>query len=415
MVETAVSPSIRSRLTATIFLSSSLFAAAQIASFTLMPIVAADLSGTEGLAGAPSTLSMIGRVVVAYPVGWLMGRAGRRLGLSLGFLLGVLGAALSAMAIVGGSFWGFAFGVGLAGSARGATDLGRFAAAEVYPADRRAKIIGLIVFAGTIGAIGGPLLVVPSAGLMARYGLPADAGPYVFGAILTLLSLLLIVIFLRPDPLYLSRQWYGDEAESATQPGGRSLGEIFSEPRVRLGVGAMMVGQLVMTLIMVITPLHMDHAGHGRQSISLVIMSHTLGMFGLSWLTGWLIDRAGSLAVIVAGAAILVASSILTPLAGDVPALAFALFLLGLGWNFCFIAGSSLLTGGLAPEERSRTQGTGDMLSSAAAAVGSLGTGLVFARAGMTAVGAVGLAFSLTVILSAFWYLRQRRTAVGLG
>ena len=169
---------------------------------------------------------------------------------------------------------------------------------------------------------------------------------------------------------------------------------------MRLGVAAMIIGQFVMTLIMVITPLHMNHHAHGEQAISWVIMAHTLGMYGLSSLTSRLTDRFGPVKIIVVGALILGVSAVLTPISNQVSMLAFSLFLLGLGWNFCFIAGSALFFSGLLPFERGRAQGASEMMVALAAGAGSLGTGAVFAEAGIVAVSAMGLAFSLVLILT---------------
>lgn len=160
----------------------------------------------------------------------------------------------------------------------------------------------------------------------------------------------------------------------------------------------MSLGQVVMTLLMVITPLHMESHHHSGQAISLVIMTHTLGMFGLSSVTGWLIDRLGRTAIILAGAAILVLSSLATPWSPQFVPLAVALFLLGLGWNFCFLAGSSLLTEGLAAHERGRIQGTNEILVAVATGTGSLSAGFIFAWGGIWAVSLVGLVLSLLLI-----------------
>jgi MFS family permease len=411
---TDISPSVRRRLVNVIFVVSSLVAAAQVAYFTLMPIIAADLSGSESAAGIPSTLGLLFRAAAAYPLGWLMGRSGRRLGLAVGLFVGAMGTALSAWAIGVGAFWFFAFGAGVAGVARGAADLSRYAAAEVSPVDRRAKVIGWIVFAGTIGALAGPLLVTPAVNLAGASGLVPDSGPFWVASIVLAVSTLLTVLFLRPDPLLISRH---DEAAREAAGGeadgpARALSQLLKIWNVRLGMAAMTIGQLVMVMIMVITPLHMDHAGHGTGAISLVILAHQLGMFGLSGATGWLIDRFGAAEVIIGGAGILVISSVLSPLAGSVGALAVALFLLGLGWNFCFVAGSALLASGLAANERTRVQGMSDTWSSAASALGSLSSGLLFAAGEMLLVGAVGLAFSLGLV--AAWFLLRQRSVVAV-
>jgi MFS family permease len=408
-----IGPTVRRRIVSVIFAVSSLVAAAQVAYFTLMPIIAADLSGRASAAGLPSTAGLLFRAIAAYPLGWLMGRAGRRTGLVAGLLFGLAGTALSAWAIGASSFWLFTLGAGAAGVARGAADLSRYAAAEVSPPDNRARVIGWIVFAGTIGALAGPLLVTPAVALAGRAGLTPEAGPFWAAAAVLGVSAALTFVFLRPDPLTISRQLEADEAArpeagAANRGPGRPLARLLRQPHVLLGMAAMTIGQLVMVMIMVITPLHMDHAGHGTGSISLVILAHQLGMFGLSGASGWLIDRFGSAAVVIGGALLLVVAALLSPFVVSVAGLSVALFLLGLGWNLCFVAGSALLASGLAPTERARVQGVSEAGSSAASALGSLGAGLLFAAGAMLLVGAVGLALSLALI--AAWFLLRRPT-----
>lgn len=404
--------STRWRITAGLFLSQSFFSAAMIASFTLMPIIAAQLTGSDSAAGVPNTVTLLGRALAAYPIGWLMDRVGRRLGLSLGYVLAVLGAVLSVTAVMRGSFVAFCLGAGLAGMGRGASDQTRYAAAEVYPPQRRARVMGLIVFASTAGAIGGPLLVDASGRWVAQYGLVVTAGPYMASAVLMALALGFTFILVRPDPLEIGRMLTSHQSEQRGSHEGRPLSRIFADGTVQIAVAAMVISQLVMTLIMVITPLHMNHQGHGTQLISLVIMAHTLGMFGLSSVTGWLIDRFGRMVMIALGALVLIVASFLTPAVTAVPWLAFALFLLGLGWNFCFIAGSSLLSDTLAAQERGRTQGASEVMVALASGAGSLGTGAIFEQGGIVMVGAAGLAFALLLIVATAWSARQQRLPV---
>ncbi len=403
-----VSESVQKRITTTLFLSQSLFGAAMIASFTLMAIVAAHLSGSDTAAGVPPMLVMLGRSAAAYPVGWLMDRVGRRPGLSLGYMLAMLGALLSVVSIISGSFIGFCVSSVLFGMGRGTSEQARFVAAEVYLPDRQAKVIGLIVFAGTIGAIGGPLLVDPSGRLAASYGLHAHTGPYLTATVFAALSMVLTFILLRPDPMTVGRRLaVHRQAHEADSP-ARSLRLIFAAGTVRLAVTAMVIGQLVMTLIMVITPLHMDHHSHSLKAISWVIMAHTLGMYGLSSITGRLTDRFGRIPIIIIGSVMLAVSSLLTPASAGMASLAFVLFLLGLGWNFCFISGSSLLSNALSSGERGRAQGANEMMIALAAGIGSLGTGFVFAWGDITAVSIVGLVFSLALIGITVWFAQMR-------
>jgi MFS family permease len=402
--------SVQQRITATLFISQSLFSASMILSFTLLPIISAHLSGTDRAAGIPPTMMMLGRAVAAYPVGWLMDRIGRRPGLSLGYLFAAIGSAFSVLAIsMWESFPWLCAGMVLIGMGRGVSEQARFIAAEVYHPVRRAGVIGLIVFAGTIGAVGGPLLVSPSTWLAISFGLHAHAGPYLVSVVLSALALMLILLLLYPDPMKVGRTLAGDLSGVDEKNIGRKLWQIFVDRTVRLGVAAMIIGQFVMTLIMVITPLHMNHHAHGAQAISWVIMAHTLGMYGLSSLTSRLADRFGPVKIIVAGALILGVSAVLTPISNQASRLACSLFLLGLGWNFCFIAGSALFFSGLLPAERGRAQGASEMLVALAAGMGGLGTGAVFAEAGIVAVSAMGLAFSLVLIVASVWRLLTMR------
>jgi len=408
-----IKPATHNRLVAVIFAVSSLVAAAQVAYFTLMPIIAAELSGSESAAGIPSTMGLLFRAAAAYPLGWLMGRMGRRIGLTVGLVVGLIGTAMSAWAIGAGLFWVFSLGAGLAGVARGAADLSRYAAAEVSPIERRAKVLGWIVFAGTIGALAGPLLVTPAVNLAAANGLVPDSGPFWVATIVSGLAAIVTFLFLRPDPLTISRMMDANDRLKAGRESdepARPLSQLLKVWHVRLGMAAMTIGQLVMVMIMVITPLHMHHFGHGTGSISFVILAHQLGMFGLSWATGGLIDRFGATPIIVGGATLLIGASLMSPVVTSVAGLSIALFLLGLGWNFCFVAGSALLAMGLAPSERARVQGMSDTWSSAAAALGSLSTGALFAAGEMLLVGAVGLAFSLGLV--ALWLIARKRDVV---
>lgn len=403
------------RITNTIFLSESIFSAAFIATVTLLSVNAALLSGADALAGLPTTMGLIGRAALAVPMGWLMDRAGRRVVMVLGYGIGALGMATGVIAVQSFSFVLLCVSSLIVGVNSATSQQSRFIAAEVWPSARRARVIGFIVFAGTIGAVGGPLLVAPTSALAAGLGFEENAGPYLVGVGLLTLAALLVAVLVRPDPLRIGRQYdtptpSGAEGVLAT----RAAREIFADHTVQLAVASMVVGQLVMTLIMVITPVHMLHEHHSNGEISFVFMAHTLGMFGFAFLTGWLIGQLGARPMIAFGAIVLVIASVMAAFAANLVALTIALFLLGLGWSFCFVAGSSLLTGALHPTERGRIQGANDALVALASGTGSLSTGAIFASGGMIAVGAVGLGLTLAFVALAAW-LNQRRLAATLG
>jgi MFS family permease len=221
--------------------------------------------------------------------------------------------------------------------------------------------------------------------------------------------MILTYLFLRPDPRDVGRQLSPTHLHDATVP-ARSLLEIFASRQLQLAVAAMVIGQLIMTLIMVITPLHMAHEHHGLDTISSVQLAHTMGMFGLAFVTGWLIDRFGQVSMIVLGGLILAVSSILTPISNSAWVLALALFLLGLGWNFCFTAGSSLMANGVESHERGRAQGFSETLVALASGMGSLGTGPAFAYGGIITVCAIGLVCTLIFLAITFWLTQQSTT-----
>lgn len=374
------------RLTAVLFVSQSLASAALIAVIAVNAIVGAELSGRPELAGLPSTLMLAGAAAAAYPAGRFMQRFGRRPGLTIGFLLGLAGMLVGGAAVALSSFALFLLGLFLLGLARGVTDQSRYAAADAAPPSRRSGAISTVVFASTVGAVGGPALVGPLGAAAAAAGLPALAGPMFGGALLFALGAALLALLLRPDPRTLAAAL----AEQATaQPGyvaetgpGRPLGALLWAGRPRLALAAMVVGQVTMVLVMSVTSLHMHNHDHGLGDISLVISAHTLGMFGLSVLTGRLADRLGRPATIALGALLTVAGSLLAPLSLLTPWLALALFLVGLGWNLCYIAGSSLLSDAVTAAERGRAQGVSELLVNLASAGGGLGSGLVLARLG---------------------------------
>jgi MFS family permease len=165
-----------------------------------------------------------------------------------------------------------------------------------------------------------------------------------------------------------------------------------------------------MVAIMVITSLHMRGHNHELSDISAVIASHTFGMYAFSVISGRLSDKWGRGRVILAGSFTLLLACITAPLSPDVFPLAVALFLLGLGWNFCFVGGSALLSDQLSPAERARTQGTNDLLVGLASAVGSLGSGFVFAASNYTIISIVAGLLSLIPLVMSLLWMRKTKT-----
>ncbi len=402
-------------ISATLLITQSLASAGLIANATINPIIGEQLSGQAALAGVPGTLLLLGAASSAYPAGQFMQRAGRRPGLALGFAVGAIGMVIGGAAVVIHSFLLFLLGLALIGVSRGAIDQARYAAADAQTPERRSRAIANVVFAGTVGAILGPKLVAPLGAMMQQLGLDPLSGSMFGGAALFAIAAVLIMQFLRPDPRDIAAHLAQSVGEQPSAPGvaaaaSRSLAELLQRPTARLAAVAMIFGQGVMVLVMTVTSLHMHHHGQDLDAIATVLSSHTLGMFLFSPLVGRLADRIGRRAVIEIGSLILMAGCLLAPFSLATPWIALALYLVGLGWNFCYIGGSSLLTDGLAGAERSRLQGGADITVNAASAVGSLGSGFVMAAAGFGTLCVVGLCCALPPLLLALW---QRFTERG--
>ena len=404
------------RLTWLLFFGQSASSAAFLAGATVGAIAAVQMTGSPVYAGLPSAAYQFGSALSAYPAARLMERLGRRMGLVLGYGLGIVGAVLAATSTNLGNFAVFLVGFTLMGLTRGVTDQSRYAAAEMHPVSERARAISLVVLGGTVGAILGPALVGPMGQWAVANHLNELAGPWVATAALFGLGLVVMFFFLRPDPRDLARQLEASAASADAAAGlppaapMRPLREIFAQPGTRLAVAAMVIGQLVMVMIMSITSVHMTTHGHALGDISLVITAHTLGMFGLSMISGRLADNFGRPATIMAGVALLVAACLLAPLSQVVGVLAVALFLLGLGWNFCYVAGAALLTDTLTLNERARLQGGNDLLVNAISALGSLQSGVLFGLIGFRNLNWLSLVVALLPLLLALRYVTLQRT-----
>ncbi|HET9911248.1 MAG TPA: MFS transporter [Anaerolineales bacterium] len=402
------------KITWILFINQSLASAGFIAAATLNSIIGTKLGGSASFAGVPSAVYLLGAAFAASAWGYIMDRIGRRSGIVSGLVIGVIGNALVLFAIGISSFLLFLIGMVLMGIANAAVVLGRFAAAEVNPPEKRGAAISNVVLGGTFGAIVGPLLVGPMGNFIRTLGMDELAGAYLATLVLFALSSVVVFVGLRPDPRDLGKQVaaeYPDPALTTLTGEARPILEILRQPAALLAVSAMALGQVVMVAIMVITSLHMRNHQHNLGDISAVISSHTFGMYAFSVLSGRLSDKWGRGQVILIGASTLLLACVTAPLSPNVFPLAVALFLLGLGWNFCFVGGSALLADQLFPLERSRTQGTNDLLVGLASAVGSLGSGFVFAASNYTVIAIVAGVLALVPLLMSLVWIRRKVSA----
>ena len=399
------------RITIILFVTQSLYSAGNIASATVNPIVGAQLGGSDYWTGVPTAVFLLGAAFSAFVWGRVMDLIGRRNGLLLGLVIGLFGNGLVFFAIRSVNLPLLLIGFMLTGATNAAVVLARFAAGEVNPPAKRGGAISMVVWGGTFGAVFGPLMVGPMGDFAKGYGLNELAGPYI--AAFAFSNVLLFVLFfgLRPDPRELGKQVAEQYPSNMPIGQSRSMLEIFRQPAAMVAVIAMVLGQVVMVAIMVITSRHMDHHQHGLSDIARVIQSHTFGMYAFSFITGRLTDKWGRGPVILTGSILLLAACVTAPISPDVLPLAVSLFLLGLGWNFCFVGGSALLSDQLSPLERSQTQGTNDLMVGLASATGSLGSGIVFTATSYTVIALVAGGISLIpLFMSLFWM--RKKTAV---
>ncbi len=393
-----------------------------------------DLGGLDALAGVPSALATGGGALAALPLSRLMARAGRRPGLLVGYATGATGALVVVMAAQVRSFALLLLGMVAFGVGNTASLLARYAAADLATPQARGRAVSTVLFATTFGAVAGPNLVEPTGAIARTVGLPTLAGPFLLSVLAYAAAAVVVGLRLRPDPLLLARERETDHAgdgveaplaaPAAAQPplAGRttppatpssSAWPLLLRAPALPALAAMVGAQFVMVAMMTMTPVHMRAHDHGLGLVGFVISAHIAGMYALSPLSGWLVDRFGAMATLSGGAGTLIAAGLLGALApGDsVVLLTLALFLLGLGWSLSLVGGSTRLTEALPLPLRARGQGNADLLVGLAGATGGLGSGLVLALSGFAALGLLTVAVAAALLAAA----QRARSMAGVG
>ncbi len=400
-------PAIR-RATIALLLTQSVTSAAFITSTTVNPLVAAQLGGQEALAGLPSALLLVGASVAAYPAGQIMGRIGRRYGLVIGCILGLIGAVICCMSVIVATLPLFLLGLVLLGASRGTLDQGRYAAAEINPPQHRARAMSTVVFGGTVGAILGPALVAPAGQVAESLGIQTLSGPFFATAALLIITALIVFVLLSVDLRGIAQRIAQlfpvepNEPDTATPaPQQRmSVLDLLKIHDARIALITMTSAQATMVMMMAIIALHMTHHNHDLGDVSLVTMAHVLGMFAFSPLIGRLADWMGRKTMIRVSAVLIGAGCALAPLSLYTPWIALALFLVGLGWSGCYITGSTLLTDAVAVQMRAKMQGANDTVVNIASAVSSLSSGILLQAFGFNLLSLIGLAIALLPVLA---------------
>jgi MFS family permease len=368
-------------------------------------LLVASITDSETLAGLAQTFSVLGAAAMALPLARLTNRGGRRLALSAGLITGLIG---SVIAITGGStknIYLMLLGSFLVGAASASGYQARFAAIDLATEENRAKQLSFVVWGSTIGAVTGPNLMEPSGRIAEGFGLPSLVGPYIVSAFTLGLAVLVIYLFLRPDPYLTAHK----DAHAAGIIIKKSFKETFahikSHPAALLAISSIAIGHLVMVAVMVMTPVHMKHVDVTLQIIGLVISIHVLGMYAFSPLVGYFTDRLGRIAVIQIGVVLLLLSTVIsgTAAADNAIQLGIGLFFLGLGWSCTLIAGSALLSSSVDDEMRPSSQGTSDLVMNLMGAAGGALAGVII---GFLNYGWLCFFASIPVVILGVWSTR---------
>ena len=361
---------------------------------TLAGIVGQRFAASPAWATLPLSLMIVATAATTVPAALIMAKIGRRLGFALSALVGAGGIGVVALSLYQESFVLLCVGTALYGTHGAFVQQFRFAAAESVPADRAGRAISLVLLASIGGAIAGPVLVGTGRDLVGQT-------PYI-GTMILLSGLLIVSSFLLSNLRNALPTATGNEAGA-----GRPLTRIARQPTYMLAVLCAAVGYGVMTFVMTATPLSMHvHDGYSIEETASVVRNHVIAMYAPSLFSGVLMERFGVRRIMQVGALLLLAT-VAVGLAGhELLHYQLALIALGVGWNFLYVGGTTLLTRTYAQSERFRAQALNDLCVFSAAAIASLLSGQVMGWLGWSAV-LIGALVPLTAVVMALALLRK--------
>lgn len=375
------------------------------AGVSVAALLARDVSGHEALAGWAATSQMIGAAGATVLIARLMATRGRRVGLTVGYAIGVLGAAVCVFAGTIGVFAVLLAGTTLLGAGQACNNQTRYAATDLAAPGHQARTMSLVVWTATIGSVLGPNLVGPGAAVAGWFGLPSKTGPFLFGVAAMGLAGAVLAVRLRPDPLLLARRLRATtDGPPAPHPTARQGWAITAGyPVVRAAAIALALNHAVMVAVMIMTPLHMDHGGAELQVIGLVISGHILGMFAFAPLVGWTVDRFGATPILIGAVSVHLVSLALagSSHAGASGQLAVGLFLLGLAWSAGMISASTLITTHTPTVHRPAVQGLTDSATALTSAAAGIVSGAVMAGPGFSVLNVFAAMLTLGVLWAA--------------
>lgn len=391
---------VRRRVMVTLFVTATLMNAAMAAVAPTSTIHAETYVGVA-LSAFPQALAILGTGIGALVVVRASTRLGWRSSLVPAFAVGAVGGAFCFASTFVGNVAMLDIGMFVLGLGVGGSIVSRYAAAELYPRHRRGYAIGLVVAAGAVGSVAGPLLLTPMSALMERFGWPGSSGPFLLATVVCAIAGL--------GAMTVPRQRQRPEASRPV-----ALHTVFRSGSARMMLTVMVVSQIIMVAIMTAAPMDIIVENGTLTVVGTALAAHALGMFALSPLTGWVIDRIGSRKVMLSGLVVLTGSAVLgatSPMSGGLfSGSHISLFLLGFGWNLCFMAGSRTLAVTLSTGGRGQVVGAVDAVVWGVSAIGTLGGTSVLSVGGFTMLAQVTGA--LTVLT--FLLLLRSRPVVAL-
>jgi MFS family permease len=389
-------------------------AAALASAVTVGAFVIQDLLGQDTpWAGTATAMVTMGTALMAQLLSRRMQRLGRRPGLVLGYSLAAAGGLVAVVGVERSSLLIFLAGLFLFGNGQASNLLARYAATDLAEPDERSRAMSRIVFASTFGAVAGPLTIGPAehAGEV-WFGLDRYAGPWLFSAAFFVVAASITAVRLRPDPLVASGAVLAGGAARQPLELRATARVVTAHAGARLAVMAMVISQVTMVAVMAMTPVHLKL--HGHEDVSQYVVSlHIAGMYAFSPLVGRFSDRRGRTTAIAVGAVLLVAATSLSALSGDIEQLLFpSLWLLGIGWNFGLIGGSSLLIESVPAAQRVAVQGSADLAMSFCGGLAGFASGFIRRAVGFHILATVAtIAAGLLLAAAASAHLRARQAA----
>lgn len=364
---------------------------------TVAALVGYSLAEDKALATLPIAFQFAGTVASTVPASLIMGRWGRRFGFSLGALFGVAAGLTCAQAIVVSSFPLFCLGSALFGMSAAHAAYYRFAAADTASEAFKSRAISLVLAGGLAAAFLGPELAIWSRDLFAPV---LFVGGYLCLAGLGFLSLIVLQFIAIPRPSLALRR-----------SSGRPLSQIARQPVFIVSALCAMIGYGAMNLVMTSTPLAIVACQHPFEAAAFVIQWHVVAMFGPSFFTGHLIHSFGVLRILGLGIALILGCVAVNLSGVEVAQFWTGLVLLGVGWNFLFVGGTTLLTEAYRPEEKAKTQALNDLLVFGTVTATAFTSGYLYHAFGWAAVN-LGVVGPLAIAALAVLWLAWRRPAV---